>query len=41
MQKLKDFIVNDYETREDIAVSSLPNGDQLYQDLIKYVLFEF
>ncbi|KAF2365377.1 Protein of unknown function DUF885 [Trinorchestia longiramus] len=35
-ERLQAYIVNEYKTRPDIAVSSLPNGPALYSQLIKF-----
>lgn len=35
-KKLADYIENEYVTRSNIAVSSLPNGEALYNQLLKF-----
>ncbi|XP_076033286.1 uncharacterized protein LOC143020652 isoform X2 [Oratosquilla oratoria] len=35
-QRLRDFVKNEYVTRAKVAVTSLPNGERLYRQLIKF-----
>ncbi|XP_042226815.1 uncharacterized protein LOC121869522 isoform X2 [Homarus americanus] len=35
-QQLRDYVKNDYVTRPDIAVTSLPDGEAQYNQLIKF-----
>ncbi|XP_076033289.1 uncharacterized protein LOC143020654 isoform X2 [Oratosquilla oratoria] len=35
-KKLRDFVKTEYKTRPDLGVSSLPNGERFYDQLIKF-----
>ena len=35
--RLKSFLEEEYETRPNIAVTTLPNGQDFYKQLIKLV----